>query len=248
MKLIMSAGALALLAATSQAGFVQSTSSIGDNAMLLSDFVTANSLSDASSLRINSIGSVSGAVNSRVMNFGSVPSAVNSALNGNFTVSVSANDSLNYYLDDVATLNGGNNDVWFNGGANNTPDDGTDVLAFGNNASESNSNSVTLTFAPGVTAFGFNYDDMEFSDLEVTWGSGMTESVDITNVEGFMSIVSSAGDTITSLKLTQITGSANDGFSFYGFQTVQVVPLPTGALAGLGILGGLGVIRTVRRR
>jgi hypothetical protein len=240
MKLIMSAGALALLAATAQGGFVQSTNSIGDNSMLLSDFVTANSV-NAANLRINHIASVS---SGNQMNFISVPSALDNTINGDFTVTVTSNDSGSVFLGDVASFYGGNNDNWFNAGTVGTPDDGTNILTMGYGLA--NSRSVSMAFLPGVTAFGFNYDDIDSSTLEITWNSGVTEMISLSSAEGFVSIVASGMDTINSLKLTQV--GSGDGLSFYGFQTVQVVPLPTGALAGLGILGGLGVIRTVRRR
>ena len=110
-----------------------------------------------------------------------------------------------------------------------------------------------MNFNPGVTAFAFNYDDLEPATLTVTFRDSVTGILNVENIaansaQGFISFVAAAGETIDSITLTQDSGTSyNDGFSFYDFQTIQVVPLPAPVLAGLGMLGGLGVARRLRR-
>ncbi|MEX0877136.1 MAG: hypothetical protein WD114_06725 [Phycisphaerales bacterium] len=170
--------------------------------------------------------------------------------NATFDVNVSGTD---FYLGLVENLaGGGDNNHWFDGGTASRPVDGTIVLAFGNNSIYT-SNSVMLDFVPGVTAFGFNYDDIETATLDVEFtdtitGDIFSTTINPTSPEGFLSVVAGTGQTINSITLTQDPGSQNDGFTFYGFQTVQVIPLPPAAFAGLGLLGAMGVVRRLRNK
>ena len=170
--------------------------------------------------------------------------------NMNFTSttgSVAANDLNNFYLGAASGLGG----IWFDAGSN-TPGANTTVLAFGNNQSATNSNSVTINFNPGVLGFGFTYDDVEVSTLTVTWTDGSTSDLVIDPTsggaqEGYIAIVSADGKFVNSVTLSQTPGTANDGFSFYDF-SVAVVPLPPAAWAGLALLGGVAGVRKIRRR
>lgn len=182
--------------------------------------------------------------------FSSLGSAVNPALNGGFTVSVNSSDGGNFYYGDTDTLR----NVDFNAGDDPRPEHNSLAIAFGNRIWESN--ELIMTIAPGVTAFGFSYEDIGDvgGTLEVLFSDGTSEVVTTSDGraerDGFMWAVASMGSTIDSIKLTQTYPGSdpNDGYIFYDFATVQVVPLPAGALAGLGLLGGMGVARRIRKR
>jgi len=229
------------LAMSAQAG-IQFSSDVGDNSDMLSDYATLIGV-DQGALGVNHIAGLSG----DTMNFGSAPAALDPNDNGNFDVAASATTG-NFVLDTLGSSGLGNN--WFNAGQTGAPGDDTIVLAFGNSSAATNANQVVLDFNPGVTAFGFNYEDVgDFGgELTVNWTNGTQTVLDtgVFTADGFISIVSDdASVTIDQIKLS--SNNANDGFAFYGFQTVQVVPLPSPVLAGLGLLGGLGIARRLRK-
>jgi hypothetical protein len=129
----------------------------------------------------------------------------------------------------------------------------TTVLGFANSGAFS-ANQVTIGFQPGVQGVAFNYadiGDVSIAELVVTWSDGQTSSIPAltTNNDpaGYVSLIAEAGRTISSLTLTQNL-DFNDGFMFYGFTTMAVVPLPPAAWAGLAVLGGMAGVRTLRRR
>lgn len=169
----------------------------------------------------------------------------------------------NFYLGTAQNLENAQGGVWFNTVGNGSNAAGlanigteTLVLGFGNNAragSNFSDNVVTISFNPGVQGFIFNFadiGDVSGTELEVTWSDGSTtEDVLTTSNDptGYVSLIAEAGKTISSLTLTQNLDS-NDGFLFYGFSTLTVVPLPPAAWAGLAMLGGLAGVRKLRRR
>lgn len=235
--------AVLTLAAGANAG-IQYSSTVGDTSNLLSDFAALQNGGSSAGLALNNI---SGLNSSTQMQFGSLPGA-NPFPNGNFVVDVAATDGGGFYLGDSINLN----NTYFDAGDSPRPADGTHALAFGNNTF--NSNEIALSFNPNtVTAFGFNYEDIGDvgATLTVTFsnGSSLLQVINAGDADGFVSIVSDvAGVTIGTVTLTQGNPQQNDGFSFYGFTTVQVVPVPTAALAGLGLLIPLGVARRIKRR
>jgi len=237
--------ALGIFAGSALAGTVDIGATLSDNSQFITNFHAAN---PGHATNVNRIASVT---SGNQMNF--TAADFNGFGNSTFDVDVSASDSLNFFLGDVANLYGGTNDNWFNGGGASRPVDGTLVLAFGNTQSATNSNEVVLDFNPGVTSFGFNYDDLEPATLTVIFqdditGDLSTQNIAANSAQGFISFVAGAGESIDSIVLRQNSGSSfNDGFSFYDFQTIQVVPLPAPLFAGLGLLGGLGIARRIRR-
>lgn len=182
----------------------------------------------------------------------------------------------NFYLGTASGLETAQNGVWFNTigannaaglaavnagftGANNT------VLGFGNNSTTGSGgpagtggnfsdNVITITFAPGVQGFIFNYadiGDVSGTELEVSFNGGttiFTTALAGTNDRtGYFSLIANLGSTIDSIRLTQNLDT-NDGFLAYGFSTLTVVPLPPAAWAGLAMLGGVAGVRKLRRR
>ncbi|MFG0246562.1 MAG: hypothetical protein ACF8MF_10995 [Phycisphaerales bacterium JB052] len=245
MRFFKSSGVmLGLLAGTTMAGSVNIAATLSDNSQFITNFQLAQSTTNTV------INKIDGVTSGSQMNFSGTDYGTGNAI---FDVNVSSTDGLNYFLGDVANLYGGSNANWFDGGGASRPVDGTFVLAFGNTQADTNSNEVVMNFNPGVTAFAFNYDDLEPATLSVTFRDSVTgilhvENINANSAQGFISFVAAAGETIDSITLTQNNGTSyNDGFSFYDFQTIQAVPLPAPVLAGLGMLGGLGVARRLRR-
>lgn len=230
----MAAG-VACLAGSAVAGTV-SVGALNQTSLLVNGVAAANGIS-ASQVWLDPLsGFTKPSGNAGTMSFAGTGTSVSlSAALGNFYLGVSSGLGSN----------------WFDGGANNQPADPTTVLGFGNNQSGTNANEVSMLFAPGVKGFGFNYDDVEISTLEIKWSDGTTETIDIEandeGPEGYVALIASAGVSITSVTLSQDPGSANDGFSFYNF-TVAAVPLPPAAWAGLAMLGGIAGVRGLRRR
>ena len=243
----MSAAAIVALAANANAGILFS-STVGDTSNLLSEFATNHNGGNSNHLGLNNIAGITGGTQ---LNFGSLPNATPyPGPNGNFDVDITSNDAGSFFLGDSASLN----NTYFSAGDTPRPADGTHTLAWGNTTYTSN--SVTLTFVPDtVNAFGFNYEDIGDvgATLTVEFANGAGPVTLVIGVggdaDGFVSIVSDTGDTIKSITMYQeASPDHNDGFSFYGFTTVQVVPVPTAALAGLGLLIPLGVARRIKRR
>lgn len=241
-KQIVGLGALLLVAGQASAGTVNvvNTSAYNNTSSMESAFLAAHPAVSSAELRSHHIAGLFGP---DTMNFNA------HYLNGAFQVGVeSAGD---YFLGTAQELINTNSGDYFNAGSN-VPANSELVLAFGN--TEFSAESVTLNFVPNeVASFGFNFDDIEVSELIVTFmdNAGNSEEVSLPSIsaaEGFLWMVAAQNQTIASITLTQDPGTANDGFSFYGFQTIAVAPVPGAAFAGFGLLGGLGVIRTVRRR
>lgn len=240
MRFITTGVVVGVLAASAQSGTVDAASALSDNTTFVTNFQTVY----GSNTAVNHVDTLSGTT----LGFNGVAGFDN----GDFSVDVSATDGGSFFMGLAQDLVATNTGDWFNGGGPSQPADGTFVLAFGNNAF--NSNEVVLEFVPGVTAFAFNYDDLEPATLTVVFRDGLDGTLEEVNVnpnsaQGFLSMVADSGDTIESIILRQNSGTSyNDGFTFYGFQTVQVVPLPAPVIAGLGLLGTLGVARRIRQK
>ena len=249
---VSAAVALLAVVGTASAGDIFTYSdTLNDNSAMISAFADTMGVI-ASSVVVNTGISLSG----NTLGFSDATGGA-STLNGGFTMTVAAGttstpDNGSYYL---ANTNlgqaGGLRNIDFNGGNESAPTGNPIALAFGNQLWTAN--SMTLSFDPNVTAFGFNYEDIGDvgATLLVTFNSGESSMLSINDDsrraegDGFISIVHAAG--IASIELVQQNPQANDGFIFYGFQTVQAVPVPPAALAGLGLLGGMGVARRIKR-
>lgn len=235
-KTLTGIGMIGLIAGHSVAGTVDASGVLNDNTALVDGY--QDLVGAGVPTRVNHVDGLTGST----MNFTGVTGFDNS----NFDVTASSSGS--FFLGDSASLG----DNWFNAGTNSRPDDGTITLAFGQSSGAISANDVTLSFAPGVTAFGFNYDDIDSTQIVITFADDDNDptndlvSETLSDSEGFVSIVAGTNQTILSITLTQ-SGSGNDGITFYGFQTVQAVPLPPAALAGLGLLGGMGIARRLRK-
>lgn len=231
----------AAMAATANAG-IQFYSDTNSSAQLMSNFASVHNGGTTSNLVLNNVNGT----HASALSFGSSSSALNPSQNGMFTSDVTTKGG-NFYFG----LASGLSDGYYNAGETGRPADDTITLAFG--TSPYSADDLTLDFGMSsvVTAFGFVYEDVGDGGgtLSVSFNEGSDVSLDLSTfgADGYISIVSDFGSTISSITLTK-NNSANDGYTFYGFQTVQVVPVPTAALAGLGLLGGLGVARRIRRR
>ncbi len=184
--------------------------------------------------------SMSGSSPSFDLAFGSITSGEASSAAGNF------------YLGSGAGLNSSGTGDWFSNVAGGAAAlSGDTVLAFGN--SGFSARTVTITFNPGVAGFIFNFSDVgdvSNAELEVSWSDGSTSIVATTTdnqQSGYVSLLAAAGQSIASVTLRQ-TPVGNDGFLFYGFSTMAVVPLPPAAWASLAVLGGMAGARKLRRR
>lgn len=171
---------------------------------------------------------------------------------GSIATGQAASSLGSFYMGTAASLNASGTGNWFSNVAGGAAALGSDtVIAFGN--SGFNARNVTITFNPGVAGFIFNFSDVgdvSNAELEVSWSDGSTSTVAATTnnqTNGYVSLLAAAGQSIASVTLRQ-TPTANDGFLFYGFSTMAVVPLPPAAWAGLAVLGGMAGVRTLRRR
>ncbi|CAN0523290.1 unnamed protein product [Laminaria digitata] len=238
---------LGSVGAANAADVFVASDTLNDNQAMIDGFA-ANLGIDVSKVRVNTASTLG----SSSLGFTSVAGGVGD--NGAFSVAVATTvpNSGNFYLDNVNLGQaGGLRNIDFNGGDESAPSDNPFALAFGNNSWTSE--SMTLSFSPNVTAFGFNYEDIGDvgATLLVTFNDGSEGTLSINDDtargdgDGFISIVYAAG--ISSITLVQQNPQANDGFIFYGFQTVQAVPVPPAALAGLGLLGGMGIARRIKR-
>lgn len=239
------AAALTAIATTAHAGSVASSvatdANVGDtSAFQLSHYNTQFGLGADPVLQSDVTG-----LAGNVLSFGSITDGTVSSDNGLF------------YLGSAQGLNNNQPDVWFNtvGGLANVGND-TTVLGFANNAFSGfnySDTEVTIDFAPGVQGFAFNYadiGDVSEAELIVTWDDGDTSTVALTTVDdptGLISILAGDGREIQSITLEQNL-DRNDGFLFYDFSTLTIVPLPPAAWATLGLLAPLGVMRQVKRR
>lgn len=183
--------------------------------------------------------------------FDSLASALPPGTNGGFNVNISATDSGSFYFGDTDNLR----NVDFNAGNDPRPTHNSLAVAFGNNLWTSN--ELIMDFSPGVTAFGFNYEDIGDvgGTLEVLFSDSTFERITTAgnssdpDRDGFMWSVAAANTTIDRITFTQTFpgNDPDDGFIFYDFVSIQTIPLPPAALAGLGLLGGLGVARRLRK-
>lgn len=171
---------------------------------------------------------------------------------GSIATGEAATNAGRFYLGTAAGLNSSGTGNWFSNVAGGAATLGSDtVIGFGN--SGFNARTVTITFNPGVAGFIFNFSDVgdvSIAELEVSWSDGSTSTVAATTnnqTNGYVSLLAAAGQSIASVTLRQ-TPTGNDGFLFYGFSTMAVVPLPPAAWAGLAVLGGMAGVRKMRRR
>jgi hypothetical protein len=237
-----------LAAAAASAGQVF-VGDLGQTGLLNSSFVTSGLAGEG----------VDGSLLRQIGVTGRTGNALNFGASGSMGASVAtfartAGTTGSFYLDAASGL--GNN--WFDSGVGLVrPDGDTIALAFGQSGGL-NADDITVTFAPGVQAFGFNFTDVgdqggafmvSFSDStsqSIAFNdSGDAGSFDLQS--GYIALIASAGKEITSLRLMQPT-AANDGVAVYGFNTLAVVPLPPAAWAGLAMLGGVAGVRRLRRR
>lgn len=251
--------AIALIASSGAAANAGQTNTVGDASGMLAHY---NSVYGGSNNKVNWHTGLGGTGNFSTDSdtatasfvFSSLASAIDPSDNGGFTVDIAptSGTSGDFYFGDTDTLR----DVDFNAGDNPRPSYNSLAVAFGNN--HWTSNEITMTLSPGVTAFGFSYEDIGDigGTLVVNFSNGTSETITTAGSnsdpdrDGFIWAVADIGATITSVNLAQTFPGKdpNDGFIFYDFATIQVVPLPTAAFAGLGLLGGLGVARRILRR
>jgi hypothetical protein len=235
-------GLAALLLATgaADAGTVTVGAAASSNtaAQQLSDY--AAQFGPGASIVQSGVTGVSGASPSFDLAFGSIATGEAASSLGNF------------YMGSAAGLNSSGTGDWFSNVAGGAVSLGSDtVVGFGN--SGFNARIVTITFNPGVAGFIFNFSDVgdvTNAELEVSWSDGSTSTVATTTSNqpsGYVSLLAAAGQSIASVTLRQ-TPVANDGFLFYGFTTMAVVPLPPAAWGGLAVLGGMAGVRKLRRR
>lgn len=254
----------ALLAAIGGTAIAGQSNTVGDTSGFLADYAAI--YGDAGLNQVNWHTGLAGTdfnsnsnTSSASFVFSSLPGAVDST-NGGFMVHIDTTQDNSFsdtggdfYFGDTNTLR----NIDFDAGDDPRPSaaDNSLAVAFGN--SSWTSNQLEMLFDPGVTAFGFSYEDIGDvgGTLEVLFSDGTTETITTSGSnndpdrDGFMWAVADAGTTITSIHLTQTFGGGDpsDGFIFYDFATIQVVPLPPAALAGLGLIAGIGAVRRLRR-
>ena len=253
MRILTALSAVIAATGVAQAGQVDT---LGDTSGFMADYVSAYGAGNYAINWHTSLSAGSGNFSSFSNNtgtsftFDSLAGAVNPSENGNFMVNIMTDPGTDFYYGDTDNLR----DIDFDGGDEARPTHNSLAVAFGNNAWTSN--EVRMSFVPGVTAFGFNYEDIGDvgGTLEVLFSNGITETITTAGAssspdrDGFMWAVAASGTTIDSITFSQLNSSANDGFIFYDFATIQVVPLPAPVLAGLGMLGALGVARRIRQK
>jgi hypothetical protein len=232
--------ALVMTAGMAHAGTVTvgAAASANTAAQQLSDY--AAQFGPGATLVQSGLTSLSGASPSFDLGFGSIATGQ------------AATNAGRFYMGSATGLNSSGTGNWFSNVVGGAAALGSDtVIGFGN--SGFNARTVTMTFNPGVAGFIFNFSDVgdvTNAELEVSWSDGSTSTVATTTnnqSNGYVSLLAAAGQTIASVTLRQ-TPVANDGFLFYGFSTMAVVPLPPAAWAGLAVLGGMAGVRKMRRR
>jgi len=119
--------------------------------------------------------------------------------------------------------------------------------------------SIEIGFTNDVSAVGFNVAVMDFATfqpgsviVDVFNGSTLieTQSFSTAAFSSFTSFIgfSNLGSNITSILVTPVGSSFSQlAIDNLSFNTVQVVPVPTAALAGLGLLGSMGAYRRIRK-
>lgn len=245
-NLAWAAAGIAAAAAGANAGTVDSNVFVGDDVS-----------NDTAGVQLNHYNTWFGPGADPAFQSGVTGQAGNTMSFGSITNATVSSDNNLFYLGSALGLNNNQPDVWFNtvGGLGNVGDD-TTVLGFANSPDGGFNYSdveVTIDFAPGVQGFVFNYADIgDVSDAEliVTWNDGSTSDVALTTVNdptGLVSILAGDGREIRSITLEQNL-DRNDGFLFYGFNTLVVVPLPPAAWATLAVLAPLGALRHAKRR
>lgn len=255
---------LVAVSGTAMAGSVVRSDNLNDTGQFVNRYIAEYGGPAQLNRHLGIPGSSNNNATSETFTFSSLPGAIggppsNQGFNGGFDVTVappSSDPNPDFYFGDTNDLR---NIIDFDAGDEPAPTSNSLAIAFGNNLWTSN--ELTMTFSPGVTAFGFNYEDIgdiggtlrvafstgNFIDVVIGPGNNTPEK------DGYISVVAEddvgqgGPEFITSITFTQTPGSANDGFIFYGFSSVQMVPLPPAALAGLGLLGGLGIARRLRR-
>lgn len=222
---------------------------LGQTSLLNSGYLTAGLAGEgADSSLLRHIGITGRTANA--LNFGAAGSMGASVA----TFARTGSSTGSFYLNAASGL--GNN--WFDSGAGLVrPDGATIALAFGQ-SSGLNADDMTVTFAPGVQAFGFNFTDVgdQGGAFEVSFSDGTTQSIAFNDSgaagsfelqSGYIALIASAGKEITSLRLMQPLDK-NDGVAMYGFSTLVAVPLPPAAWAAFGILIPAGMMRQIKRR
>jgi hypothetical protein len=119
--------------------------------------------------------------------------------------------------------------------------------------------SIEIGFTGDVSAVGFNVAVMDFATfqpgsvtIDVFNGSTLM-ATQIFSTAAFSSLssfigFSNLGANITSILVTPVGSSFSQlAIDNLSFDSVQVVPVPTAALAGLGLLGSMGAYRRIRK-
>ena len=146
------------------------------------------------------------------------------------------------------------NNGYFDAGDAARPTNNPLAVAFGN-SDHFLANALQIIFNPGVSGFGFNFDDIGDvgAVLEIIWSDGKMDRVTlgaiggprIAEQDGFFGLIRSEA-MLTSISLVQIPGVNNDGFTLYDLTvSTSVVPLPPAAFAGLA---GLASVAFISRR
>ncbi len=155
-----------------------------------------------------------------------------------------------FYLGNIDVGTGLNNG-YFDAGDAARPTNNPLALAFGN-SDHFYANSLQITFNPGVSGFGFNFDDIGDvgAVLVITWSDGKLDTVTLGAVggtriaeqDGFFGLIRSNA-MLTSISLVQSPGVNNDGFTMYDLTiSPSLVPLPPAAFAGLASLAAVAFI------
>lgn len=109
--------------------------------------------------------------------------------------------------------------------------------------------SVVMTMPSGTGAFYFYAEPNAFSvfDMTATANDGTTTTIAVNGSSGaqYFGFWASTGSSIASITIS--TANADFAVGEFGIASASV-PLPSAALIGFGLLGGLGLVHRVRRR
>jgi len=260
-KTIIGAALLAALSGTAAAGDVTRSDSLNQYGDMVTAFEAEYLVPGALNKHMSTPAGNNNDATTAGFRFDSLSNAIGdpnaAGFNGAFDVSIElgAAQTGDFYFRETDGLR----NIDFNAGDEPRPSDNTLAIAFGNELWTSN--DLVMTLAPGVTAFGFNYEDIgdvggtltvefstgDFTDIVIGPGNQNAEK------DGFISVIADkdaqgGAEFITSITFTQTPGTANDGFIFYGFASVQTIPLPPAAFAGLGLLRAMAGVRKLRQR